>query len=267
MKENEVYIKKRDFTVCGIVGVCATTRVQFIKEAFSLPTQPVSATIDLVGVPAIISAKENPKIAEMYSKATMAAIDGMPIVKIGRRKGFKCERCAAPDIMGLVFEESVKQRKTHYFYGGKDDEVLAKLNENLKRDYPGIQIVGMYSPPFRSLTDEEDKGICKEINDLHPDFLWVGIGAPKQEMWMLYHQKMIHGCVMMGVGAGFNFFAGTLDKAPAWMEEYSLEWFYRLCKEPKRLWRRYIIGGFKYTYYSIIQFFKDHGKKGVSKYV
>lgn len=247
----EVYQRKRDFTVCGIVGVCATTKEEFVQQVFSMPTEPVSATIDLVGVPAIISAKEDPKIAEMYNKSTMAAIDGMPIVKIGLKKGFNCERCAAPDIMGMMFEESVKQGKTHYFYGGKDDEVLKKLRINLERDYPGIQIAGMYSPPFRPLTEEEDQQICDEINSLHPDFLWVGIGAPKQEMWMWQHQEKIHGTVMLGVGAGYNFFAGTLEKAPKWMEKASLEWLFRLIKEPKRLWRRYILGGFKYLYYSI----------------
>ena len=246
----EVYQKKRDFEVCDIVGVCATTKKEFVREVFSMPTSPVSATVDLVGVPAIVSAKENPKIAEMYNKSTMAAIDGMPIVKIGRRKGFECERCAAPDIMGEVFAESVRQGKTHYFYGGKDDEVLRKLRENLERDYPGIQIVGMYSPPFRPLTEEEDAQVCAEINELKPDFLWVGIGAPKQEMWMWEHQETIHDTVMFGVGAGFNFFAGTLDKAPEWMEKASLEWLFRLCKEPKRLWRRYILGGFKFLYYT-----------------
>lgn len=249
--EQTVYQRKRDFTVCGIVGVCATTKEEFVREVFTMPTEPISATVDLVGVPAIISAKEDPKIAEMYNHSTMAAIDGMPIVKIGRRKGLNCERCAAPDIMGEVFAEGVKQGKKHYFYGGKDEEVLKKLRENLERDYPGIQIVGMYSPPFRPLTEEEDQVICNEINEKHPDFLWVGIGAPKQELWMQAHQKKIHNTVMFGVGAGFNFFAGTLDKAPEWMEKASLEWLFRLCKEPKRLWRRYILGGFKYLYYSV----------------
>lgn len=254
--DSVIYQRKRDFDVWGIVGLCATTREGFVKEAFSMPTEPVSATIDLVGVPAVISAKENPKIAEMYNKCTMAAIDGMPIVKIGLRKGYKCERCAAPDIMGMMFEESIKQKKTHYFYGGKDQNVLKNLRENLEKNYPGIQIVGMYSPPFRPLTEEEDNKICDEINALHPDFLWVGIGAPKQELWMWHHEKKIHGTVMLGVGAGFNFFAGTLEKAPKWMEKASLEWLFRLIKEPRRLWRRYIWGGVKYLYYSIINMIK-----------
>lgn len=245
------YIKKRDFSICDTVSVCATTNRECVEQIFKLPVEPVSATIDLIGVPAVISASESAEIKEMYSKATMAIIDGMPIVKKGRKLGFECDRCAAPDIMGPIFEESVKRNKTHYFYGGKDNEVLMKLRENLEKSYPGIQILGMYSPPFRPLNDEEDAAICKEINELKPDFLWVGIGAPKQEMWMWKHQEKIRGTRMLGVGAGFNFFAGTLDKAPAWMEKAGIEWLFRLSKEPKRLWRRYVLGGFKYLKLSV----------------
>ncbi len=244
---NGIYRRKRDLKVCG-VGFCPTTRDEFVREAFTMPREPVSGTIDLIGVPGINSAHEDPKVAEMYADCSFAAIDGMPIVKIARKKGFTCERCAAPDIMGLMFQESIKQKKTHYFYGGKNDGVLKNLKENLERDYPGIVISGMYSPPFRPLTEEEDKKVCDEINSLHPDFLWVGIGAPKQEMWMWNHREKIHNTVMLGVGAGFDFFAGTLDKAPAWMEKASLEWLYRLMKEPKRLWKRYVLGGVKFLY-------------------
>lgn len=232
----DIYQRKRNFTVCGI-GFCTTTKNEFVKEVFTMPTIPVSGTINLVGVPGIISAKESPEVAEIYESCSFVAVDGMPIVRMAKKKGLICERCAAPDIMGMVFAEGMKQSKTHYFYGGKDDDVLKKLKSNLERDYPDIQIVGMYSPPFRPLTGEEDERICREINRLHPDFLWVGIGAPKQEIWMRNHREKIHGTVMLGVGAGFNFFAGTLDKAPEWMENASLEWLYRLIKEPRRLWK------------------------------
>lgn len=245
------YIKKRDFTICDTVGVCATLLNDCVEQIFELPVEPVSATVDLVGVPAVVSASKNPRVKEMYNNATMAIIDGMPIVRKGRKLGFLCDRCAAPDIMGPIFAESVKRGKTHYFYGGKDDEVLDKLRTNLERDYPGIKIVGMYSPPFRPLNKEEDERICNEINELKPDFCWVGIGAPKQEMWMMEHQSKIHGTKMIGVGAGFNFFAGMLSKAPSWMERASVEWMFRLIKEPKRLWRRYILGGFAYLKLSI----------------
>ena len=256
----DIYQRECAFTVCGI-GLCPTTREEFVREAFSMPTYPVSGTIDLIGVPGVISAKENKKIAKMYSESSFAAIDGMPIVKIAKKKGFNAERCAAPDIMGLMFEEGVKQGKSHFFYGGKNNDVLKKLREKLEKDYPGIKIAGMYSPPFRSLTDEEDKQICEEINKKRPDFLWVGIGAPKQEMWMWDHREKVHGTVMLGVGAGFDFFAGTLSKAPVWMEKASLEWFYRLTKEPRRLWRRYILGGIKWAYYRTDAKIKGTDKK------
>ena len=249
--ESAAYHRKRDYYILGKVGVCATKREDFIEEVFALPTAPVSATIDLIGVPAVISAMSSPEIAQMYESATYAAMDGMQIVKMARRRGFDCDRCAAPDIMKLIFAESVKRGKSHYFYGGKDDEVLKKLRENLEEEFPGIDIKGMHSPPFRPLTDEEDEAICTEINSLKPDFLWVGIGAPKQEMWMWRHEEKIRGTVMLGVGAGFNFLAGTLAKAPTWMENAGIEWIYRLIKEPKRLWKRYIIGGARWVGYNI----------------
>ena len=251
MDKTPNYIRRRDFYVFNKIGVCATTLDQFVIEIFTIPTDPESVTVMLVGIPAIISAMEKTGIAQMYNQATIAAIDGMPIVKMARRHGFTCERCAAPDIMGPIFAKSVEVPKTHFFYGGKNDEVLRKLRKNLERDYPGIAIVGMYSPPFRPLTEEEDRAVIQMVNDAKPDFLWAGIGAPKQEIWIMKHQKSIHNCVMLGVGAGFDFFAGTLNKAPKWMEEYSLEWLFRLIKEPKRLWRRDVLGGFKYLYYSV----------------
>lgn len=249
--QKDVFTRKRDFTVLNSVGVCATTKEQFVKEVMNLPTSPISATVTLIGIPAAVMAREHTEYADIYNNATIAAIDGMPIVKMGRRKEFVCERCSAPDTMGLLFQESVRQGKSHFFYGGKDEEVLAKLRNNLENSYPGIKIVGMYSPPFRPLTEEEDITICEGINQLHPDFLWIGIGAPKQEIWMMAHREKISETTMLGVGAGFDFFAGTLKKSPKWMETAGLEWLFRLMVEPKRLWKRYVYSGAKYIYYSV----------------
>lgn len=256
-EEKKIYRRERDFFVCDAVGICAMTRTEFVRTVFSLPKTPVSATVFLAGVPAAVAAKDDPEIARLYAEATVTAVDGMPLVRRARRLGLACERCAAPDIMGPVFAESVRQGKTHYFYGGKDASVLERLRANLERGYPGIQILGMYAPPFRLLTAEEDRRICAEINRLRPDFLWVGVGAPKQEKWMYAHRERIRGTVMLGVGAGFDYLAGTLDKAPHWMEEACLEWLFRLCREPKRLWRRYLFGGLKYAAYAL-----EAGRKG-----
>jgi N-acetylglucosaminyldiphosphoundecaprenol N-acetyl-beta-D-mannosaminyltransferase len=246
-----IYRIKRNFVLINLVGVCALTKEEFVREVFSLPVTPISSMVTLVGIPAVISARENKKIADIYNNSTLAAVDGMPIVKMARRKGLICERCAGPDIMRLIFAEGIKQGKSHYFYGGKDNVVLNKLRRNLELTYAGININGMYSPPFRALTEEEDQLVCKEINEKKPDFLWVGIGAPKQELWMKEHQEKLQGTIMFGVGAGFDFLAGTLDKAPKWMVEASLEWLFRLIIEPKRLWRRYLVGGVKYLFYSL----------------
>ncbi len=242
---------RRAFYVCNSVGICPMTRKEFVEQLFDLPTEPVSATVDLVGMPAVVSSKSDPTIADMYNSSTMAVIDGMPLVRKARRKGYKCERCSGPDMMGMVFEEGIKRGATHYFYGGKNEEVLTAIRANLERDYPGINIVGMYSPPFRPLTEEEDAYVCNEINALKPTFVWVGIGAPKQEKWMQEHASKLNGVKMLGVGAAFDFIAGSLAKAPEWIEKAGLEWLFRLIKEPKRLWRRYIIGGFKFLAYNI----------------
>lgn len=110
----------------------------------------------------------------------------------------------------------------------------------------------MYAPPFRQLTEEEDEKIIQEINAANPDFLWVGLGAPKQEIWMAEHKDKI-SAVMIGVGAGFDFHAGTVKRAPAWMQRSGLEWLYRLFQDPKRLWKRYVVTNSKFMWYMILE--------------
>ena len=198
-----------------------------------MPTSPVSATINLVGVPAIISAKEILELRRCIIERQWLLLMGCLLLILEEKKEYNVKGVQHLILWGVCLK-SVRQGKSHYFYGGKNNDVLRKLRENLEHDYPNIQIVGMYSPPFRPLTEKEDQKVCEEINNLRPDFVWVGIGAPKQEMWMWEHQEKIHNTVMLGVGAGFDFFAGTLEKAPQWMEKASLEWLFRLVKEPKR---------------------------------
>ncbi len=264
MESKQIKIE-RNYQLCGVVGVTACTRNRLINNIFRLSSGFSTSTVNLIGIPAVISAKEDPMVAQVYRDATIAAIDGQPIVVLSRLHGLKSERCAAPDIMPLIFCKSIEEGKSHFFYGGKDEETLDKLKKNIEKEYPGINIKGMYSPPFRELTPDEDEKIVERINSLKPDFLWVGIGAPKQELWMWRHKEKIHDTVMLGVGAGFDFYAGTLKKAPKWMEKLCLEWLYRLIREPKRLWRRYLMGFVKFVYYSIeYKLMSKHGCVGVS---
>lgn len=118
----------------------------------------------------------------------------------------------------------------------------------LEKDYPGIQIVGMYSPPFRPLTIEEDRDIVEQINKSNADFIWVGLGAPKQERWMAEHHNRVRG-FMVGVGAGFDYIAGNIRRAPEWMQMSNLEWLYRLKQEPLRLFKRYWHANWKFIWH------------------
>ena len=171
--------------------------------------------------------------------ALLALPDGKPLSMVSRRRGFRgAKRVPGPDLMAEMFKISAEKGFKHYFYGSTE-ETLAKLKENLEKEYPGIDIAGMYSPPFRPLTDEEDAECIKRINESGADFIWVGLGAPKQEKWMAAHENKVNG-LMLGVGAGFDFHAGTVKRAPKWIQELCLEWLYRLFQDPKRLFKRYL---------------------------
>lgn len=182
----------------------------------------------------------------------MSIPDGGPLSTVGRKRGYNnMKRTTGPSYMEEVFKITVEKGYRHYFYGSTE-ETLEKLHRKLNHNYPGIQIVGMYSPPFRPLNEEEDKDIIKRINDTNPDFVWVGLGAPKQENWMYNHQGKVNG-FMVGVGAAFDYFAENIYRAPEWMQRSNLEWVYRLLQEPKRLFRRYWHSNIRFIWYAMIR--------------
>lgn len=213
-----------------------------------------------------VMANKDEEYRAIQNKAAMALPDGKPLSIVQRRRGFKyAGRVPGPDLMPRIFELSLERGYTHYFYGSSED-TLKKLKENLLMRYPGLNIAGMYSPPFRPLTPEEDEEDIKRINETKADFIWVGLGAPKQERWMSAHEGKICG-VMLGVGAGFDFHAGTAKRAPKWIQELCLEWLYRLLQNPKRLFTRYastnaafILGCIKEGHAVRKQIRKDHPK-------
>lgn len=182
---------------------------------------------------------------QIQNNAAMALPDGAPLSIYSRHKGFKeARRVTGPDLMLELFRVSAKKGYRHFFYGSTQ-EVLDGMREVMGRDYPDMEVVGMYSPPFRQLTPQEDEEVIRMINEAQPDFIWVGLGAPKQEEWMHAHQDKVDA-VMIGVGAGFDYLAGYIKRAPMWMQKISMEWFYRLLQDPSRLWKRYIITNMKF---------------------
>ena len=188
---------------------------------------------------------ENEEYRKIQNGAAMALPDGAPLSSYSRRKGYKqAQRVTGPDLMLELFAISKEKGYRHYFYGATE-ETLQSMKEVLERDYPGIQIAGMYAPPFRALTPQEDAQIVAKINESRPDFIWIGLGAPKLEEWMYQHMGQLQG-VLIGVGAGFDYLAGYIKRAPRWMQRMSLEWLYRLLQDPKRLWRRYFTSNVKF---------------------
>lgn len=179
----------------------------------------------------------------IQNTAALALPDGKPLSLYSKKHGFpEAERVTGPDLMGELFARGNGLR--HYFYGGKE-ETIQVLSEKLPREYPSLQISGMVSPPFRPLTEEEDERELQKMNDAKADIIWIGLGAPKQERYMYEHRGKVNG-VMIGVGAGFDYYAGTIKRAPMWMQKLSLEWLYRLMQDPKRLFRRYFATNFKF---------------------
>lgn len=189
---------------------------------------------------------EDASYRKIQNEAVLALPDGKPLSVVCRKRGYPdADRVTGPDLMGEIFKCSHERGYTHYFYGSTP-ETLERLRERLEEDYR-LPIAGMYAPPFRQLTEEEDQQAVERINQARPDFIWVGLGAPKQERWMYAHQGRVQG-LMIGVGAGFDYFAGNIKRAPLWMQRCSLEWLYRLLQDPKRLFKRYLATNTKFLY-------------------
>ena len=195
-----------------------------------------------------VMASEDEGYRAIQNGGILAIPDGGPLSTVGRKRGAKnMARTTGPSYMGEMLKVGGYR---HYFYGSTP-ETLEKLYENLTHDYPQSTIAGMYSPPFREVTKEEDAVIVERINEVNPDFVWIGLGAPKQEKWMAAHQGKLKG-LMIGVGAGFDYFAGNIERAPEWMQKANLEWVYRLIQDPKRLFKRYLVTNTKFVWNAMI---------------
>lgn len=198
-----------------------------------------------------VMAYENVTYRQIQNEAAAVLPDGKPLSVLEQKRGkfLNAAKVSGPDLMPEVFKLSEETGYRHYFYGSTKTTLNA-LKNNLKKKYPKLQIAGMYAPPFHQMEKEEDEKIIRKINETNPDFLWVGLGAPKQEIWMAAHKNKI-SAVMIGVGAGFDFHAQTVKRAPVWMQKHGLEWLYRLIQDPKRLWKRYLITNSKFIWYLI----------------
>jgi N-acetylglucosaminyldiphosphoundecaprenol N-acetyl-beta-D-mannosaminyltransferase len=206
--------------------------------------QARSKYVACVNVNCAVESHLNPEVAEIFDKADISGADGMPFVYwIKLFTGKECDRLCAPDIILKLCERSLQSDRPNYrlfLYGGAEG-VPEKMQAFLERKFPGVNIVGAYSPPFRQLTAAEDRDVCDRINQTHPDFIIVGLGSPKQDKWIQDHLDKIPGTVMIASGAAFDFFSGRIPQAPVLIQRSGFEWIFRLIQDPKRLWKRYTL--------------------------
>ena len=192
-------------------------------------------------VHSVMVAQDDLLMKRALTDSVITVPDGMPIVWAANMLGEHLpNRVYGPELMRRYCTRSLEHGHRVWLYGGRDQGALVQLALNLRRKHPGIRIVGGYSPPFRALTEDEESAIADQINAAQPDVLWVGIGVPKQEKWMVRTRERVDVPVMCAVGAAFDFHAGRVSQAPHWMQERGLEWTYRIAQEPRRLLPRYL---------------------------
>jgi N-acetylglucosaminyldiphosphoundecaprenol N-acetyl-beta-D-mannosaminyltransferase len=233
----------RNFSSFNLLGV----KVSVLTMTLALSTletwieEGERRYVCVANVHTVTESTRNPALRRAINGAGMVTPDGMPLVWVGRWWGFSSiERVYGPDLLRQACKYGVSRGWRHYFYGGAPG-VAERLARRLQAEIPGLQVVGVESPPFRLLEEVEIQDLIQRIQLLQPHLLWVGLGAPKQELWMAEHAGKMPVPVMLGVGAAFDFLAGVKPQAPIWMQRSGLEWLFRLMSEPRRLWKRYLV--------------------------
>ncbi len=206
------------------------------------------ARVIFCNVSTIVACRQDAALDKAVREAEIISPDGMPLVWLARLKGQRdIQRVDGPTFMRTAMQRGVEWGWRHYLFGGSQ-EVLNQLAENLTAEIPGLQIVGLESPPFGDVHESHHLDAVGRINAAEPHFVWVGLGMPKQELWMSRYQCNIRAPILLGVGAAFDFHAGAKKRAPDWMRRNGLEWSHRLLSEPRRLWKRYLVGNSMFAY-------------------
>jgi N-acetylglucosaminyldiphosphoundecaprenol N-acetyl-beta-D-mannosaminyltransferase len=194
----------------------------------------------VTGAHGVIESQRDESLRDIHNAAGLVTPDGMPLVWLLKLAGYRqCSRVYGPDLMLAVFDHGQRRGYRHFLYGASE-RALERLRVRLTVWFPGAQIVGRISPPFRSVSKEENRSIINSINNSAADIVWVGLSTPKQELWMAEHRRSLSAPVLIGVGAAFDLHAGLVPQAPRVLQRSGLEWAFRLCVEPRRLWRRYL---------------------------
>ena len=243
------------------VGISAVSMSSALDRAEKLIRQDGQGYICVTGVHGIIEAQSDSTFRSILNHSFLSTPDGMPTVWLGRLRGFKqMTRVYGPDFMLNLCHRSMTEGYRHFLYGGKPG-VVEQLRDELQRRYPALQIVGVYTPPFRPLTEAEEEELRAQLEISKADVLWCGLSTPKQERFMAAYSGKLPVKLMVGVGAAFDFLSGNSKDAPDWMKQSGLQWLHRLLHEPKRLGRRYLVNNPTFIWLTVLQML------GVKKYV
>ncbi|MDE1921359.1 MAG: WecB/TagA/CpsF family glycosyltransferase [Candidatus Omnitrophica bacterium] len=239
-------------TICLLrVNVSRVNPVTAVKQICDWVREKQRTYVCVAPVSTLVDARRDSKYREVVNAAGMVTPDGMPVVWLARARGCKeVMRTYGPDLMLDVCNHGQDLDLRHFFYGGTED-TLRKLTQRLQKDYPQMLIAGTYAPSFRPKVWQEDQEVIDRINKAAPDIIWVGLGSPKQDFWMQINRPLLDAPVIVGAGAAFDFCSGAKPQAPRWMRSCGLEWFFRLCCEPGRLWKRYLVGNSLFLIYLI----------------
>lgn len=196
--------------------------------------------ICVTGVHGVMEAQSDPAFRRILNHAFLNTPDGMPLTWIGHFQGFQeMNRVYGPDFMTAMCRLSVERGYRNFLYGGKPGAAKL-LGETLQKKFPGLQIVGTYTPPFRDLTPEEEQQFLVQVHKSKPDILWVGLSTPKQERFMAQYLDRLQVPLLVGVGAAFDYLTGRIRDCPEWMKRAGMQWLHRLMQDPRRLWKRYL---------------------------
>jgi N-acetylglucosaminyldiphosphoundecaprenol N-acetyl-beta-D-mannosaminyltransferase len=223
------------------VGVSAIHLAQAVELILRGVRNGEHGYITVTGVHGVMEAQADPEFRSILNRAWMTTPDGMPMTWVGRCQGHRAmDRVYGPDLMRDIFKSTQDGSVRHFFYGGAPG-VAELLKRSMEARFPGVVVCGTFTPPFRALTAAEEEELEGIIRDARPHLIWVGLSTPKQERFMAAHEGRFSANFMLGVGAAFDMHSGRTKQAPLWMQRSGLEWFFRLCQEPRRLARRYLV--------------------------
>jgi N-acetylglucosaminyldiphosphoundecaprenol N-acetyl-beta-D-mannosaminyltransferase len=217
-----------------------------LKSAVDLADRWISSAeghgyVCATAVHGVMEARADSELRRVLNHAFINAPDGMPMTWVGRLQGLRdMDRVFGPDLMMAMCQLSVERGYRNFLYGGKPG-VADLLSETLQKRFPGLQVVGTYTPPFRALTQGEEKEVLAQVRESRPHIIWVGLGAPKQERFMAQYVDYLQVPLMFGVGAAFDYHTGSIRDCSAWVKRAGLQWLHRLMQEPRRLWKRYLL--------------------------